>query len=88
MEQIYAARVAASGRSDLLVQRAVRGVQHCDFTAAELVRGFTDLVRWVEGRVRPPGDEVLDPAVVADPNYGCAFTTATRNLGPFTAPCP
>jgi hypothetical protein len=88
MEQIYAARVAANGRSDLLVQRAIRGVGHCDFTAAELVRGFTDLVRWVEGGVRPPGDEVLDPAVVAEPNYGCAFTTATRNLGPFTAPCP
>jgi hypothetical protein len=88
MEQIYAARVAANGRSDLLVQRAIRGVGHCDFTAAELVRGFTDLVRWVEGGVRPPGDEVVDPAMVADPNYGCQFTTATRNLGPFTAPCP
>lgn len=88
MEQVYAQRVAANGRSDLLVQRAIRGVGHCDFTANELVRGFTDLVRWVEGGVRPPGDNVLDPAIVADPNYGCAFTTATRNLGPFTAPCP
>jgi hypothetical protein len=52
------------------------------------VRGFTDLVQWVEHGVRPAGDDVLSPAVVADPNYGCTFTTATRNLGPFTAPCP
>ena len=50
MEQVYANRVAAAGRSDLLVQRAIRGVGHCDFTPAELVRGFTDLVRgWRRG---------------------------------------
>jgi hypothetical protein len=87
MEQVYAQRVAAAGRSDLLVQRAIRGVGHCDFTPAEMVTGFTDLVRWVEQGVRPAGDDVLTPAVVADPAYGCQFTTATRNLGPFTAPC-
>jgi pimeloyl-ACP methyl ester carboxylesterase len=88
MEQVYAGRVAAAGRSQLLVQRAIRGVGHCDFTPTELVRGFTDLVSWVEQGVRPAGDDVLNPAVVADPNYGCTFTTATRNLGPFSAPCP
>jgi pimeloyl-ACP methyl ester carboxylesterase len=88
MEQVYAQRVAAAGLSDLVVQRAIRGVGHCDFTPAELVMGFTDLVHWVQDGVRPPGDEVLDPAVVGSPTYGCAFTTATRNLGPFTAPCP
>jgi pimeloyl-ACP methyl ester carboxylesterase len=88
MEQVYARRVAAAGLSDLLVQRAIRGVGHCDFTASELVTGFADLVRWVEADVRPAGDDVLDAAVVASPTYGCAFTTATRNLGPFTAPCP
>jgi hypothetical protein len=88
MEQVYAERAADNGRSNLLVQRAIRGVGHCDFTAAELVAGFTDLVKWVEDGVHPDGDNVLDPAVVADPYYGCKFTTATRNLGPFTAPCP
>jgi hypothetical protein len=71
-----------------VVQRAIRGVGHCDFTPTELVTGFTDLVRWVEAGVHPNGDDVLDPAVVAAPTYGCQFTTATRNLGPFTAPCP
>ena len=87
MEQVYAERVAAAGRSNLLVQRAIRGVGHCEFSAEEMVRGFTDLVNWVETGVRPPGDEVT-PAAVADPNYGCAFTTVTRDFGPFTAPCP
>jgi hypothetical protein len=88
MEQVYAQRVADNGRSDLLVQRAIRGVGHCDFTAAELVEGFQDLVTWVETGVRPAGDVMLDPTAVAAPFYGCAFTRATRPLGPFTAPCP
>ena len=88
MEQVYARRVAAAGLSDRVVQRAIRGVGHCDFTAAEMVAGFTDLVRWVEAGVKPAGDDVLTPSVVAAPTYGCQFTTATRNLGPFTAPCP
>ena len=88
MEQVYARRVAAAGLSDRVVQRAIRGVGHCDFTPTELVTAFTDLVRWVEGGVKPAGDDVLTPAVVSAPTYGCAFTTATRNLGPFTAPCP
>lgn len=88
MEQVYAERVAENGASDLVVQRAIRGVGHCDFTAEEFVTGFVDLVAWVEHGIRPAGDDVLTPAVVADPNYGCAFTTQTRDLGPFTAPCP
>jgi pimeloyl-ACP methyl ester carboxylesterase len=87
MEQVYAARAAAQGTSDLVVQRAIRGVGHCDFTAEELVTAFVDLVAWVEDGTRPAGDDVLTPEVVADPEYGCTFTTATRDLGPFTAPC-
>jgi len=70
----YARRVAAAGKSDLLVQRAIRGVTHCDFTRAELLTAFLDLVSWVETGVRPAGDDVLDPEVVAQPNFGCAFT--------------
>ena len=88
MEQVYAQRAAANGLADRVVQRAIRGVGHCDFTPAELVSGFDALVGWVERGVRPAGDDVLNPAAVADPNYGCAFTTATRQLGPFTAACP
>ena len=37
MEQVYAARVAANGASDKLVQRATRDFGHCSFTAPELV---------------------------------------------------
>jgi len=74
MEQIYAQRVAAHGASDLLVQRATRDFGHCSFTGPELVQGFVDLVRWAEAGVKPAGDNVLDPAAVADPSYGCTFT--------------
>jgi hypothetical protein len=73
-EQVYAARVAAKGNSDLLVQRATRDYGHCAFTSVELVQTFTDLVQWVEGGIKPAGDNVLDPAVVAKPDYGCTFT--------------
>ena len=70
----YAKRVAANGKSDLLVQRAIRGVNHCGFTGNELAFAFIDLVGWVESGVKPDGDNWLDPAEVADPNFGCAFT--------------
>lgn len=74
MEQEYARRVAAHAGSHLLVQRATRDFGHCSFTPIELVTAFTDLVGWVESGAKPAGDNVLDPAVVADPNYGCTFT--------------
>ncbi len=74
MEQVYAQRVAANGASELLVQRATRDYGHCSFSNAELVRTFTDLVSWVETGVRPAGDDVLNPAAVADPAFGCSFT--------------
>jgi hypothetical protein len=77
MEQEYARRVAAHGASDLLVQRATRDFGHCSFTPIELVTAFTDLVGWVEAGAKPAGDNVLDPAVVSDPNYGCTFTDKT-----------
>jgi pimeloyl-ACP methyl ester carboxylesterase len=74
VEQIYAERVAANGASDLLVQRATRDYGHCAFTPTELVNGFADLVQWVEGGVKPAGDDVLDPDAVAAPDFGCQFT--------------
>lgn len=76
MEQYYALDAAANGRSDLLVQRAIRTAGHCEFSAAEVTTAFDDLVRWVEDGVRPEGDDVLTPEVVADPSYGCRFTDA------------
>ncbi len=85
MEVEYARNVAAQGKSDMLVQRAIRGVSHCEFTDAELIEGMSDLINWVENGVRPEGDEVLDPAAVADPNYGCRFSRGFHFLG---TPCP
>jgi hypothetical protein len=87
MEQIYARRVAANGRSGLFVSRAIRGVGHCDFTPAELTRGFDDLVRWVDGGRRPAGDAILDRRAVASPAFGCRFTDGAHQF--FAAPpCP
>jgi hypothetical protein len=81
----YAKRVDAHGKSGLLVQRAIRGVMHCNFTAAEFGGAFLDLVSWVETGVKPAGDDVLDPAEVANPLFGCKFTQGAHLLG---VPCP
>jgi hypothetical protein len=87
-EVIYGHEAAANGKSDLVVQRAIRGVSHCDFTASELVTAFVDLVAWVEGGVRPVGDDVTDPAAVAAADFGCAFTNDPNNEHVLAAPCP
>jgi hypothetical protein len=83
----YARDAAARGNSDLLVQRAIRGVGHCDFTAFELITAFVDLVNWVESGVKPAGDTVLDPAIVADPDYGCTFTIDPLGEHILATPC-
>lgn len=85
MEQIYRQRAAANGNSFRLVQRVIRSGVHCDFTTEEVTSAFDALVAWEEDGTVPQGDDVLDPEVVADPDYGCAFTTATR---PGIAACP
>ena len=74
MEIEYAKRVKARGWSHNLVQRSTREFGHCSFTGPELVQTFTDLVKWVEGGVKPAGDNVLDPAEVAKPDFGCKWT--------------
>lgn len=84
-EVAYGERVQAQGNSDLLVQRAIRGVLHCDFTPEEFGGAWMDLVQWVEGGPKPAGDDFLDPDAVADPNFGCTFTNGPHLLG---TPCP
>lgn len=83
-EVIYADEAAANGKSDLVVQRAIRGVNHCDFTAAELITAFVDLVAWVEFGVKPAGDDVTNPDAVAAPDFGCRFTDGDHLLA---TPC-
>lgn len=74
MQQVYRQEAIAAGTDDRLVQRAIRDVGHCAFTPEETVAAFADLVTWVEDDVTPAGDDILDPAVVADRDFGCAFT--------------
>jgi len=74
MEQIYAERAAAQGTSNLLVQRAIRDHNHCGFAVPEEEAAFAALVNWVTNGVKPDGDDVLTPAVVADSKFGCKFS--------------
>jgi acetyl esterase/lipase len=76
MEQIYRNRLNAAGaeRASRVVQRAIRGATHCDFTNAEMEAAFDDMVKWVKQGTKPAGDDVTTPATVAAPTYGCAFT--------------
>ena len=78
MQQIYRQEAIAKGTVDRLVQRAIRDVGHCTFTPEETVRAFADLVAWVEDGTKPAGDEILDPEVVADRDFGCTFTAGTH----------
>lgn len=85
MQQIYAQEVADQGRSQNLVSRATRAIGHCEFSPEELIETFVDLVIWVDSGTPPGGDDILDPAVVSDPNFGCGYsrgTTASRPLAP------
>jgi hypothetical protein len=86
MEQVYAGRALANGRSKLFVSRAIRGVGHCDFTQPELQQGFDDLVAWVGGGHRPGGDAILDRRTVAAADFGCRYTVGERAV--FGAACP
>ncbi|MEU1587781.1 hypothetical protein [Micromonospora sp. NPDC005710] len=74
MEQAYATDVARNGRGRLVVQRAIRTTQHCEFSPAEAGAAWDDLMSWVRTGKRPAGDAVTDPAVVARPDYGCRFS--------------
>jgi hypothetical protein len=74
MEQVYAQRVTAKGNAHNFVSRATRDYGHCSFTGPELAQTFVDLVKWVEGGVKPQGDDILDPVTVAKPDFGCKFT--------------
>ena len=74
MEQVYRQRAERNGNADRLVQRAIRAPSHCDFTVAERVEAFEAMVDWAERGIKPAGDDVVAPAVVAAAGYGCAYT--------------
>ena len=85
MQQGYHDRVAAMGRSDLLVQRAIRDIGHCAFSQEEWDDAISDLVAWVQDGDKPAGDDVVTPASVAAADFGCRFTLGER---PFVPACP
>ena len=74
MMQTYRQRAEAKGRGNLLVTRAIRGISHCDFTEAEQNEAFDAMVQWVQSGVKPAGDDIVTPSVVAAPTFGCTFT--------------
>lgn len=77
MDQIYDREMIANGQGDLFVDRVIRGVGHCDFSPNEVSQAFADLVAWVNDGTHPAGDDILDPAVVAAPTFGCRFTDSS-----------
>ncbi|MBY0409037.1 MAG: alpha/beta hydrolase [Burkholderiaceae bacterium] len=79
MEQIYKRRAIAQGTDKWLVQRAIRGVNHCDFTDQEQTQAFDAMVNWEQNGVKPEGDEILDAATIAKADYGCKFSSTSRS---------
>ena len=67
IEQVYAGRVAAKGNAHDLVQRATRDYGHCAFAGPELVQTFTDLVKWVEGGIKPARRQRARPGDSGEP---------------------
>lgn len=50
---VFAAKVAAAGASEHLLQRTVEAFGHCGFGAADIPQGFQALVSWVRTGVKP-----------------------------------
>jgi pimeloyl-ACP methyl ester carboxylesterase len=90
MDQQYARMMVAHGQGGLFVDRAIREVTHCGYTTNELSAGFAALVSWIHTGRRPAGDNLLNPAAVASPLFGCQFTDPTPGDHPEFkgAPCP
>lgn len=74
MQQIYRQRMETNGWGDNLVQRAVRAPGHCDFSIAEFTTTLDAMLQWEQSGTRPAGDDLLNPALMADANFGCTFT--------------
>lgn len=80
MQQIYKRRVTEKGNDRWLVQRAIRGISHCDFSVDEQAEAFDAMVKWERDGVKPMGDDVMTAATVAAPTYGCTYTRNTLGM--------
>jgi hypothetical protein len=74
MMQVFRQRAESKGNGGRIVTRAIRGISHCDFTVAEQSEAFDAMVQWEKGGAKPAGDDILNPAAVAAPTFGCTFT--------------
>ncbi len=78
MQISYRKKVEARGYGDFLVQRFVRRPGHCQFTDAEIIEGFTDLVKWVDTGKKPEGENALGDLS----NVGLRWTKPLRDDDP------
>ena len=91
MDQQYDAMMVAHRQGGLFVDRAIREVTHCGYTTSELSSAFSALVSWIHTGKRPAGDNILNPAAVSSPTFGCRFTDPTPGAHPefqASVPCP
>jgi dienelactone hydrolase len=79
-QQAYRKKVEAAGKGDLLVQRAIRGAGHCNFSDQELTTAWNDLRAWVANGQKPKGDDLSGD--LAD--IGRQFTNPLRPGDPGT----
>jgi pimeloyl-ACP methyl ester carboxylesterase len=77
-EQNFRRLADATGNGDLVVQRAIRATGHCDFSDQELTTAAQDLIGWVEGGVKPEGENILGSLEDA----GLDFTDPLREGDP------
>lgn len=88
MEQIWERRIDDANNGNWFRARAIRALTHCEFSQTEETSAFADLVTWAETNIAPQGDDILAPATVAAPDFGCAFTTPARFYDlDYTAQC-
>ncbi len=73
-QQAFKRAAIRAGTEDFLVQRLMRIPGHCQFSDAEQIRAFDDLVTWVRTGLRPDGDEVFGNLT----NAGLKFTDPKR----------
>jgi dienelactone hydrolase len=78
IEQSLKRAVTAAGNDTLLTQRLYRIGAHCQFSQAEMIQAFDDLVKWVREGVKPAGDDVLGDLS----NAGRTFTSPLRPNDP------
>lgn len=80
MVQIWADKIAAAGNEEKFRARAIRTINHCNFTPQEEIEAFSALVNWVETGDIPEGDDVTNSEIVRQPEFGCTFTRPMPDL--------